>query len=218
MIDDLVTMGAPEPYRMFTSRSEYRLMLRPENADIRLVEKARQVGCISNERAKSTLELELRLRDSLEVLKHLKKDASDWSRNAKKSTILTGSQSAFRMIKNSKFTLQDLLPTFPNEIGTLIGAKSAPEYPGSFADRIYGECFYHDLVLKQLKEMAAFKKNEDLEIPADLDYSTLTQISMEAREKLSMVRPRNFAQASRIPGVTLSGLVFLMAFVKKLTN
>ena len=182
------------------------------------MDKANLVGSISQERANDTLELKLRLDESLEVLKRLKRDAFDWSKNAKKPTKLNGTQSGLQMIKDSKFTLQDLVPTFPEEIGTMLGAKSAPEYPGSYSDRVYSECFYHDLVAKQMTQVKSFKRNEEMQIPTDLDYGAINFLSTEMREKLSIVRPRNFAQASRIEGVTSSGLVYLMAVVRKLTN
>lgn len=214
MVDDLVTLGATEPYRMFTSRVEHRLFLRPDNADIRLVKTGLDVGCVSKQTADATLELELKLNETLEFLKSVKLDASDWSARIKQPVQMKGMRSAFEILEKPNIHLASLVAVLPNEIPGLLDTKSAPDYPGCFADRIKSECQYSKVVAKQRNKVKELKKNEKLEIPSDIDYSSIHSLSLETREKLSLVRPKNIAQASRIEGVTKSGLVFLMGLIK----
>ena len=214
MVDDLVTVGATEPYRMFTSRVEHRLFLRPDNADIRLVKKGLDVGCVSKQTADATLELELKLIETLNLLKSVKLDASDWSARTKQPIQMKGMRSAFDILEQPNVHLSSLVTVLPNEIPGLLNTKSAPNYPGCFADRIKSECQYSKVVAQQRNKVEELKRNEQLEFPSNIDYSSIQSLSLETREKLSLVRPKNIAQASRIEGVTKAGLVFLMGLIK----
>ena len=214
MIDDLVTVGATEPYRMFTSRVEHRLYLRPDNADIRLVRKAVDVGCISKARADVTLELELRLNKAIECLRTIKMDTTDWSEKIGQPILMKGIRNAYEILECTEVSATDLSNALPNEIAGIFNMNSAPNYPGSFGDRVKSECHYSKVIAKQKTKIEELRRNEKLEIPHDINYDTLRQLSLEAREKLSLVRPRNMAQASRIEGVTHSGLVYLMGLIK----
>ena len=213
-MDDLVTVGATEPYRMFTSRVEHRLFLRPDNADIRLVKKGLNVGCVSKQTADATLELELKLIETLNLLKSVKLDASDWSARTKQPIQMKGMRSAFDILEQPNVHLSSLVTVLPNEIPGLLNTKSAPNYPGCFADRIKSECQYSKVVAQQRNKVEELKRNEQLEFPSNIDYSSIQSLSLETREKLSLVRPKNIAQASRIEGVTKAGLVFLMGLIK----
>ena len=213
-MDDLVTVGATEPYRMFTSRVEHRLFLRPDNADIRLVKKGLDVGCVSKQTADATLELELKLIETLNLLKSVKLDASDWSARTKQPIQMKGMRSAFDILEQPNVHLSSLVTVLPNEIPGLLNTKSAPNYPGCFADRIKSECQYSKVVAQQRNKVEELKRNEQLEFPSNIDYSSIQSLSLETREKLSLVRPKNIAQASRIEGVTKAGLVFLMGLIK----
>ena len=218
MIDDLVTLGATEPYRMFTSRVEHRLHLRPDNADIRLVRKGVEVGCISESRASSTLELELRLKETIQRLKTIEMDAADWSDKTGQPIRMKGMRNACEILECNEVSAIDLSKALPNEIAGIFNVNSAPNYPGSFGDRIKYECHYSKIVAKQKRKIEELRRNENLKIPDDINYDSLEQLSLEAREKLSFVRPRNMAQASRIEGVTHSGLMYLMGLVKNRTR
>ena len=214
MVDDLVTLGATEPYRMFTSRVEHRLFLRPDNADIRLVKKGFDVGCVSERTADATLELELKIHDTLNFLKSVKLDASDWSAKIKQPIQMKGMRSAFDILETPNIHLASLVEVLPNEIPGLLSTKSAPDYPGCFADRIKSECQYSKVVARQRNKVEELKRNEEMEIPSDIDYHSINSLSLETREKLSLVRPKNISQASRIEGVTKSGIIFLMGLIK----
>ena len=215
MIDDLVTLGASEPYRMFTSRVEHRLYLRPDNADIRLVRKAVDVGCIPKTRSDATLELELRLNKAFEHLKNIEMEAADWSEKLGQPVEIKGMRNAIEMLECSDVSAVALSNALPNEIAGIFSNNSAPNYPGCFGDRIKSECQYSKVVARQQTKIEELRRNEKLEIPTNIDYSVLRQLSLEAREKLSLVRPRNIAQAGRIEGVTHSGLVYLMGLIRK---
>ncbi|KAI6649201.1 MTO1-like protein [Oopsacas minuta] len=215
MVDDLVTLGATEPYRMFTSRVEHRLFLRPDNADIRLVRKGVEVGCIPKKTADATFELELRIFNTLECLKSIKMDVNDWSALTKQPIRMKGMRSAFDILESPNISSELIIHTLADRIPGIENMKSAPDYPGSFADRIKSECQYSKVVAKQQSKVEELQRNEKMEIPSDIDYNSIQSLSLETREKLSLIKPKNMAQASRIEGVTKSGLVFLMTLVKK---
>ncbi|XP_023029149.2 5-taurinomethyluridine-[tRNA] synthase subunit MTO1, mitochondrial [Leptinotarsa decemlineata] len=209
MVDDLTTLGTTEPYRMFTSRAEFRLTLRPDNADQRLTPKGFAVGCVSQERFDKTLEVERLLRDGVELLKSVSKTTQQWrhllglpeSRSLHK-------RSAFDMVDNQGITITRLAEAAPE----LLSLTHDP----SLENRLHIEALYHAAAAEQLEEVQEVRRDEGLTIPEDLDYnSNSLNLSFEEREKLLAVQPQTIAAASRIPGVTPSSVFRLLRFVKQ---
>lgn len=205
MIDDLVTRGADEPYRMFTSRAEYRLMLRADNADERLTPRGIALGCVGAERQAAFA----RASAALAEARGLANSLSD-TPNALKKYGLSINQdgvrrSAFELLAYPGITVADLLDLWP-ELG---------ELPADLAERLEIEALYSSYVRRQAADVAAFRRDENLMLPEDLDYSNIGGLSREAQDKLAMARPQTLGQAGRIPGVTPAALVALLRYVRR---
>jgi tRNA uridine 5-carboxymethylaminomethyl modification enzyme len=205
MIDDLVTRGVSEPYRMFTSRAEYRLSLRADNADQRLTEMGVGIGCVGEVR-----------RD----LHRAKMAALAAARNRARSlTVTPGEAERFGFALNrdgQRRTAFELL-SYP-DIGCADVARIWPELRGlapAVAAQLEIDAKYAVYLDRQAAEVAAFKRDEAVEIPAAIDYELVPGLSNEARQKLSAVRPRTIGQASRLDGITPAALVLLAAFVRR---
>lgn len=206
MVDDLISRGAPEPYRMFTSRAEYRLTLRADNADQRLTDIAIERGFCSRERAdmwynkKSSL---LQARDMMaekfkitpnELLKHditVNKDGRY--------------RTAFDLLRMPDIGWDDLSRVWPELAAITPDIRAQMEI-----DTLYAG-YSH----RQEEDVAAFRKEEGMALPTDLDYATLGSLSTEIRQKLERVRPSTLGAAARIPGVTPAAIVALLRFVKR---
>jgi tRNA uridine 5-carboxymethylaminomethyl modification enzyme len=205
MIDDLVTRGVSEPYRMFTSRAEYRLRLRADNADERLTPSGLRAGCVGSERAAAFGRKAAALASHRALLDGL---------------TLTPDEAAVRGIalnrdgrRRSAF---DLL-AFPGvSIATL--ANVWPELaaiPAATAERLQVDARYAVYMDRQEASIAAFKKDEAIAIPATLDFATISGLSNEIRQKLERHRPATLAQASRIDGITPAALMLVLAHIRK---
>ncbi len=205
MIDDLVTRGVSEPYRMFTSRAEYRLRLRADNADERLTPSGLRAGCVGSERAAAFG------RKAAAIASH---------RALLEGLTLTPDEAAVRGIalnrdgrRRSAF---DLL-AFPGvSIATL--ANVWPELaaiPAATAERLQVDARYAVYMDRQEASIAAFKKDEAIAIPAKLDFATISGLSNEIRQKLERHRPSTLAQASRIDGITPAALMLVLAHIRK---
>ena len=196
MIDDLITQGAPEPYRMFTSRAEHRLYLREDNADHRLTKIGWQLGSVSKKRFDVFCKKEDQINKEIEKLRNLKfveNDkthlASDYLRSPNKSY-----EGLKKIVKNYDFASLD--------IGT------------NCAIRIK----YEGYIERQNNEIARSKKDEEMQLPAKIDYSLITALSSEARENLAVARPQNLRQASRVPGVTPAAISILKVQIKAIKS
>merc|ERR1712093_710984 len=190
MIDDLITKGADEPYRMFTSRSEYRISIRSDNADVRLTEKAQSTGCISPAR--------------WEVFQHTKAQIEEGTRRgiaAKNDGVY---RSGFDLLPFPNVTMQDLVHTIPGL------AHTDP----LILDRLTTEGRYAHHVRRQTQAVAAFLRDEALVLDDDLDYDSIGGLSSELKERLSKVRPTTFGAAQRLEGTTPGGLLALYKHVK----
>lgn len=189
LIDDLVTKGTKEPYRMFTSRAEYRLNLRHDTADERLTHKGHAVGLATDER----LGLLERKTEQIESLQALIRHRGFQGVNALDS------------LKRPEVTMDELEATIP-EIG---------EYPKSVRLQLELKIKYDGYIKRQDKQVDRFSKLEGIRIPEDFDYDAVEGISAESREKFKLVRPSSLGQASRISGVRVSDITVLLVYLKK---
>lgn len=205
LIDDLVTRGVTEPYRMFTSRAEYRLALRADNADQRLTERGIAAGCVGENRASAFHVKHSALETARSRLKSLtlspaKAAAAGWSVNQDGRV-----RTAWEYLSYRDINLAALAKVWPEvaDIAPAIGAQ------------IEIEAMYSAYLARQAEDVAALRRDEDLIIPADLDYAAIGGLSNEVRQKLEAVRPGTLGQAGRIEGVTPGALTALLGHVKR---
>ncbi|KAL1498321.1 hypothetical protein ABEB36_009137 [Hypothenemus hampei] len=211
MIDDLTTMGTTEPYRMFTSRAEFRLTLRPDNADQRLTAKGYAIGCVSEERYNKMLDIQKRLQEGIQLLKSVEKPVNLWRRligaiPSKNSA----TKSAWNIINvnNENITIDSIAKA--DSVLLLLTLDQ------ELKRRLHIEALYEHAVSEQFAEVQEVRENEYLLIPKDVNYnSDQLSLNMEEREKLFSVQPQTIAAASRIPGVSPSSVFRLLRFVKQ---
>jgi tRNA uridine 5-carboxymethylaminomethyl modification enzyme len=209
LVDDLTTHGTREPYRMFTSRAEHRLLLREDNADLRLTARGRELGLVGDERwAAFTAR-----RDALEHLR------SAW----RTARVPAGSASAARIGAllgtplERDTTLFDLLrrPEVDVALALQFVEDSAARPAADVLRQLEIEAKYDGYIERQRVEVERLRRHEDTPIPADLDYEAVAGLSNELREKLATARPGNLGRAGRIPGMTPAALGVLMVHLKK---
>ncbi len=205
MIDDLITKGVSEPYRMFTSRAEYRLSLRADNADQRLTPIAERLGIISKSRIKA---FSAKMKDLAEA-RALATTLSKTPNELKSLGIKINEDGVRR-------TLLDLLAYPKTTIKTLIAVWPELEtMPESTRTALEADALYAGYIERQAKDIAAFKRDEGLRLPDTLDYGLIGGISNEVREKLAAVRPATLGQAARMEGVTPGALSAVLAYIKR---
>ena len=205
MIDDLVTRGVTEPYRMFTSRAEYRLTLRADNADQRLTAKGIAIGCVGAERAAAFGAKA----EALDAGRHLARTLSVTPSAAERHGLALNKDGQRR-------TAMDLL-SYPN-IGFADVARIWPELgriSPEIAQQIEIDAKYSVYLDRQAADVAAYRRDEGLELPKSFDYGQMTALSMEVRQKLELIRPRTIGQAGRIDGITPAALTLLVAHVRR---
>ncbi|RKR07255.1 tRNA uridine 5-carboxymethylaminomethyl modification enzyme [Kushneria sinocarnis] len=206
MVDDLIRMGTREPYRMFTSRAEYRLMLREDNADLRLTETGRQLGLIDDQRYRA---FETR-RDAIAA----ERERLDRVR------VRPGSDAARQLVPKigeleKEQRLSDLLRRPELNYEDLAGlAEGAPEQP-HVRQQVQVQVKYDGYIARQQEEIDKLRRHESTPLPAELDYHTVDGLSSEIRQKLDEARPETLAEAGRIPGVTPAALSMLLIHLKK---
>ncbi|MFA6712017.1 MAG: tRNA uridine-5-carboxymethylaminomethyl(34) synthesis enzyme MnmG [Candidatus Caldatribacteriota bacterium] len=208
-IDDLVTKGVTEPYRLRTGLAEYRLLLRQDNADLRLTPYGYKYGLISEERYQKFLAKKEAVEREIERLNNLK-IYPDEKTNKKLENLNTPPI-------QKQVTLADLL-TRPglNYSNTAILDEQRPQLNSEVISQVEIQVKYSGYIARQEEEVRRFKKNENYKIPADTDYSQVYGISHEGRERFSEIRPLSLGQASRIPGITPSDITALMINLEKL--
>jgi tRNA uridine 5-carboxymethylaminomethyl modification enzyme len=204
MIDDLVTRGVSEPYRMFTSRAEYRLRLRADNADQRLTPLGLEIGCVGAARrvayeakAKSLTTAGVMLRTLSLTPSEAGRHGLDVNRDGRR-------RSAFDLLALPGVDIARLAGIWP-EIGVLLPA---------IAEQVAVDARYAAYVERQELDVAALRRDEALSIPADFDFAALPGLSTEVRQKLDKHRPATLAQAARIDGITPAALLILLAQLK----
>ena len=210
LIDDLVIKGTSEPYRMFTSRAEYRLLLREDNADLRLTERARGIGLVSDERYRVFNKKKEAIDNELERAKKtlIRPDSREEDGLIQLGcNKLKDSVSIFNLLKRPEITYRDL---------TKEGIIADLDIPSDVLEQIEIHAKYDGYIKRQLEDLERFKKNEEVVLPTDIDYKNIPGLSTEVTEILSEVRPISLGQASRIPGVTPASISILMIILKKM--
>jgi tRNA uridine 5-carboxymethylaminomethyl modification enzyme len=205
MIDDLVTRGVTEPYRMFTSRAEYRLTLRADNADQRLTPLGVRIGCVGAARATAFAAKQKQLADGEALLRRLALTPDHAAKHGLAINRDGRKRSAFELLSYPDVSLARLAAIWP-EIARLDPA---------IAEQLAVDARYAVYVERQEQDIAAFRKDEALAIPSDFAYGVLPGLSNELRHKLERHRPASLGQAARLDGMTPAALMLLLAHVKK---
>ena len=213
LIDDLVTKGTKEPYRMMTSRSEYRLLLRQDNADLRLTDKAYQAGNIPEPRYYMFLQKAQAIDAEIARLSGitLSPNAVNAMLAEKGSALLASGAKVTDLIKRPEINYYDIIPF----IEAAMKAEDMPDYIwDAVCEQVNIQIKYEGYISIQMAQAEAFHKMENRPLPPDLDYESIQGLRLEARQKLNVLRPVNFGQASRVTGVSPADLSILMVYLK----
>ena len=208
-LDDLVTKEPREPYRMMTSRAEYRLLLRQDNADLRLARKGYQVGLLSEERYNWVLKKEKMIQEEIERVKQVNVGA-----NKKTQKLLEECNSA---PLNNGIKLTELIrrPELNYDLTKEIDLER-PELPFEVREQVNILIKYDGYIKRQMKQVESFKKLENKHLPENLDYESVMGLRIEARQKLEQFRPTSIGQAGRIAGVTPADISVLLIYMEQL--
>lgn len=204
MIDDLITKGVSEPYRMFTSRSEYRMSARADNADLRLTAKGRAAGVIGDKRWSSFSDEVAQMEDLKSTLMAHSATAPTWIKDGFKVANDSTRRSAFDVLRLAGVSVDELAAKVPE----------LTKYPARIRRRLEIEAIYAPYVEQQAAAAKLFQKDENLRLPLDLDYDLIHGLSMHEKSLLQAVKPESVGQARRIEGVTPAGCLRLLRYVQ----
>jgi tRNA uridine 5-carboxymethylaminomethyl modification enzyme len=205
MVDDLVTRGVTEPYRMFTSRAEYRLTLRADNADQRLTERGISLGCVGGLRGRKHAEKMTALRTARELAIGLSLTPNEAERHGLSLNRDGQRRTAFELLSYPSIDIAQLAAIWPR-----LG-----ELPAKIAEQLGIDAKYDVYLSRQAADIAAYRRDESVPLPEHMDYATLPGLSNEVRQKLQSARPRTIGQAGRIDGITPAALTLLVAHLKR---
>lgn len=211
LIDDIVTKGTNEPYRMMTSRAEYRLLLRQDNADLRLTEIGHEIGLISDERYNNFLNKKQNIENEIERLKKQVVKPTDEVNNflkAHNTSVLTTGSKLAELLKRTEITYKNLE----------IIDKDRPELTKQEKEEVEIEIKYEGYIKMEKEQVEKFKKMESKELSEDIIYSEIKGLSLEARQKLDKIKPTSIGQASRISGVSPADINILLIYLQMLKN
>ena len=200
MIDDLITRGAPEPYRMFTSRAEYRLLLRADNADQRLTDRGIGIGCVGPERRSAWQEKKDSLARARDVMETARARPAEL-RSAGLPIPRDGAvRSAANMLALDEIGFDRLLDLWPQ----------LEVVPAALRPQLEADCRYAGYIDRQQADIDALHRDEAITIPADFDYALVGGLSAEARDVMMRLRPETIGQANRLPGLTPAAVVAVL--------
>ena len=205
MIDDLVTRGVTEPYRMFTSRAEYRLTLRADNADQRLTARGIAIGCVGAKRRRQHETKMATLTVARDFARSVSLTPSEADRYGLALNKDGQRRSAFELLSHPNIGMTELATIWP-QFGDL---------PSKIAEQLEIDAKYDVYLSRQAADIAAYRRDERLELPQALDYSQIGGLSTEVRQRLSAARPRTISQAARMDGITPAALTLLVAHLKR---
>ena len=207
LIDDLITKENHEPYRMMTSRAEYRLLLRQDNADLRLRKKGWEVGLIDDETYHKLQEKERRIQEEIERVEHATVGGSAEVQSlleSLNSTLLKSGTTIAELIRRPELNYKVLAPI----------DKERPELPEDVCEQVEINIKYDGYIRRQMKQVEQFKKLEQKKLPEDIDYEDVGSLRIEARQKLEAYRPVSIGQASRISGVSPADISVLLVYLE----
>ncbi len=205
MIDDLVTRGVNEPYRMFTSRAEFRLRLRADNADQRLTDKGIAIGCVGETRTQMHREKSSALKDAREFANSVSLTPKEAERHGLTLNKDGQRRTAFELLSYPHIAIADLAKVWPR----------FGEFAPKIAEQIEIDAKYDVYLSRQAADVAAYRRDENFTLPDDLDYASLPGLSNEAKQKLLKHRPRTIGHAAKLDGMTPAALTLLVAHVKR---
>ena len=206
LIDDLVTKESHEPYRMMTSRAEYRLLLRQDNADLRLTKLGYEIGLIDEERYRRLLEKERMIDEEIRRVEHTNIGTSEKVQSLLESfgsTPLTSGTTLAELIRRPELSYEKISPI----------DEKRPELPYDVKEQVDINIKYDGYIKRQMRQVEQFRKMEKKKIPDDIDYDEIQSLRIEARQKLKQIRPASIGQASRISGVSPADISVLLVYL-----
>lgn len=207
LVDDLITMGTKEPYRMFTSRAEYRLVLREDNADLRLTEIGRELGVVDDDRWSAfSLKRE-------QIAQESERLRTTWVQPNTEQSAKVEAMGEATLVR--EYSLLDLLKRPALQYGDVAGLKGEPVSDPLVAEQVEIQAKYDGYIARQLEEIEQLRRYENTKLPADLDFDAVGGLSNEVKQKLRTIQPETLGVASRISGITPAAISQILIYLKK---